>query len=239
MRYITYLAILTLLVLFGCKTAEYNSFQQAPPPVEVSVSIKANVLGAEDMERELAAALRARLASLVTVVPDGVEPPPDAVRLDIEINRVRRGGVSPAAVGAATGVAAALLSRDSGGGLINGLFWGLWASQEAKNSQHHEALRLGYVPPRLNGLISLNHHGSPKPFFMDSIPTRAIIDQLPPLGYEERYNLASVNEALARAFAVAIVDKLQNKFDWSGMKTPSWYERSENQSENQDDGYMN
>ena len=206
--------------------------------MEVAVSIRTNVADVEDVEKEIAAALRARLAIFVTVVPEGVTPPPDAVRLDIEIDRIVRSNVSPAAAGVATGAAVAVLRaassgrREHGSGivaLLEGLYWGLMVASDVDDMQRHRTNMLGYVPPRINGLISLGHPEKPSSIYTDKIPARAVIDEMAPLRDGERFDYASINEEVARAFARAVTNKLQQKFSWYPKRTPSWYEPLESQ----------
>jgi hypothetical protein len=234
MRFAPLLAISALLASFACKAPEDKQFREAPPPVEVSVSFKADTAAGLDTERELAAALRARLAGFVTVVPEGTVAPPGAVRLEIEINRVRRGRISPVFIGAAVGVTVGILSAFSGNrdgiATLDGLYHGLWAASEAEAGQARNEQKLGYVPPRLGGLVSLGHPGNSRPLFMSRIPTWAIIDQMAPLRQGERHDPAAINEALARAFATAIVNMLQERFEWKAAGTPSWYEAPESLS---------
>lgn len=221
-----------LLTLPACRPPEYRSFQQSPPTVEVLVSIRAGA-DAGGLEREFAAALRARLASLVTVVPEGVTAPSGSTLLKIEIDSISRTNVSPAAVGAATGVAIGVISAASsrdrvrGDGLISvldGLLWGLAVASDVEASQRHKSTMLGYVPPKIKGLITMGNPNGPRPVYAEKISSKSVIDEMRPLRESERYDPSYLNDELARAFASAVVIKLQRRFGWPASSTLSWYE---------------
>ena len=231
MRVATYFAIPALLALFACRPPEYKSLRQSPPIVDVAVKIKI-VADAGALEREFAVALRAHLARLVTVVPEGTTAPLDAMLLSIEIDRINRTNVSPVAVGVAAGAAAGAMSAASsgvrgGGGLISvfeGLFWGLAVASDVEASQRHKSIMLGYVPPKIKGLITLGNHSSPKPAYVETISSKSVINEMRPLRESERYDISYLNDELARAFASAVASKLQRKFGWPANSTLSWYE---------------
>jgi hypothetical protein len=232
MRTIPFLAVPALAALLACKSPEFKELQQSPPIVAVAVSIKDDTADAQRIEKSFAAALRARMATLVTVVPEGVEPPPDALSLVIEIDQIKRGQVSPGAVGAATGVAVTLFGtavgdRSTAGNVIDGLFYGLWVGSEAAASQRHQVGLLGYVPPRLKGLMTMGHPEAPKPIFVENIKSKAVIREMTPLGAGEYDDYASINEKVARALAKAVANKLQSEFNWHGKAEPSWYSPTE------------
>jgi hypothetical protein len=230
MRLTPYCAIPTLIFSFACTTPEYKLFQHSPPPLEVAVNIKVNSDGVQYLEKEFAAALRSRLANLVTVVPEGVIPPPDVMRLDIEIDRITQKNTSPAAIGAATGAAIGTLVAASNSGnhngmptILYGLARGLQIGAEAEAIQRHNDYMRGYIAPKITGLVSLSLSNSYKPLYTEAIPTRAVIDEMAPLR-DVRIDYASINEELVRAFARAIANQLQSRFNWYAKRTQSWYE---------------
>lgn len=243
MRFPTCLALLALMASSSCKSPEFQSFQQSPPPIAVEVNIWAHGIKSPDveyMEVKFAEALRARLADFVTVVPDGAEPPLDASLLKIEINHIARGEISPTLAGVAAGAAVGGLTtnarhgRRNTGGIINGIFWGLLVAQDIDARQRQHTLsKFGYIPPRIKGYISLSHSNSAKSkdsktIYTASVPTGAVIDEMTPLRGDESHNYASINAVLADAFARAIANRLQDKFKWHTNGTPSWYEPQEN-----------
>ncbi|MCL1892832.1 MAG: hypothetical protein FWG02_01175 [Holophagaceae bacterium] len=220
-----------LLFTLACRNPEYKAHQRSTPTLTVNVSIK-TVAGASGLERELAAALRARLATLVTVVPEDVEPPNDALVLNVEIDGISQAQVSPLAVGAvagtAVGVMAASSSRSnvgSGGlfSLLEGLVWGLNIASEVHAGQQRKAMMLGYVPPKIKGLITMGGAGQPRSVYIERISSKAIINEMQPLRESERYDQSYLNDELARAFASAVSIKLQRKFGWPAKNTASWY----------------
>jgi len=233
MRLTPYCAIPTLMVLFACSTPEYRVFQQSPPPLEVTVNIKDNLDDVQYLEKEFEVALKSRLANFVTVVPHGAIPPSDAMRLCIEIDKITNKNTSPAAIGAVTGAAVGTLvavsnSRNQNALLtmLYGLAYGLQIGADVEAGQRQKDHMRGYIAPKITGLISLSLPNSSKPLYIETIPTRAIIDEMAPLR-NDNINSVSINDELVRAFTRAIANKLQNKFNWNANKMQSWYESGE------------
>jgi len=233
MRFTPYCAIPTLMVLFACTPPEYKVFQQSPPPLEVTVNIKENLDDVQYLEKELEAAIKSRLANFVTVVPQGVTPPLNAMRLDIEIDRISHKNTSPAAIGAATGAAIGTLvavsnSRNQNGLLtmLYGLAYGLHIGADIEAGQRQKDYMRGYIAPKITGLISLGFPDSSKPLYTETIPTRAIINEMALLR-SGNINYTSINDELVRAFARTIANQLQSRFNWDVKRTQSWYESGE------------
>jgi len=229
-------AIPALILSFACIKPEYKSFQQPQSPLEVTVSIKTNLDDVQYLEKEFAAALKSRLANFVMVVPHGVTPPPDAMRLDIEIDSITHKSTSPTAIGAVTGMAIGTLvatsnSRNQNGFLtiLYGLAHGLQIGAEVEAAQRHRDYMRGYIAPKITGMVSLSLPNSSKPLYAETIPTRAVIDEMSPMSVGKLdYN--SINEELVRAFARTMANKLQSRFNWYIKGTQSWYEPREMES---------
>jgi len=170
MRVLPYLAIPALVFSAACKGPEYATSQHFTAPVEVVVSINAGAIAnaaSNDiryMEKEFGAAVRARLANFVTVVPDGVAPPPGSARLVVEIEGITQGQISATTAGAATGMAIGLLGAAAGDrdAVLNGLFWGLYTGAVVSDAQRSRARMLGYRPPRINSYLSLAYPNNSK-----------------------------------------------------------------------------
>jgi hypothetical protein len=205
--------------------------------VEVAVTVAAKADDAQDLEREFAAALRARLSSYTTVVPDGVAPPEGAFRLSVEIDKMSRKKIDAAAVGAGAAVAmgaAHAVSRASGGyrgsggsdffAILDAILFGLNVASDIEARQQYRAARLGYFPPRISGLVTLGHIDGDykKPIFIEGIKSSRVIDALSPIsGIGDP---SAVDAELARALAKVVVGKLKDVFDWRASAVPSWYE---------------
>jgi hypothetical protein len=201
--------------------------------LEVAVIFRAGLDSEQVLTKEFGAALRAGLANFVTVVPEGVKPPPHAMHLRVEIDNMSRKKVSAAAVGIATGVAVALLSAASGNSKEISLFDAAWIGTHTgaavSESQEQQRRSLGYRPPRINASMYLRQIAYPKsgPIYAAAISSRAIVDELPSIKGLDRYDPAAINEAIAQAFARAVIDQLHQKFGWSLRGQPSWYEPEE------------
>ncbi len=147
-RILKFLSPLVLLAGVACQRPEVEAYRQHPRPVVVACTAPKELEGREAYQQDFAAALRARLATRVEVVPEGAPAPPDAVTLTLEINSVdpprRR---SSGAVGVSVGVGVGAMSAAYGhrDWFWDGLFWGLWAS-DAASLQDSLSDRLGYAP---------------------------------------------------------------------------------------------
>jgi len=235
MRVVPCLAVLVAVASLACRPPEFNALSQSPPMVEVVVTVAAKADDAQDLEREFAAALRARLSSYATVVPDGVAPPKGAFRLSVEIDKMSRKKIDAAAVGAGAAVAmgaAHAVSRASGGyrgssdffAILDAILFGLNVASDIEARQQYRAVLLGYFPPRISGMVTLGHidGGYKKPIFIEGIKSSRVIDALSPInGIGDP---SAVDAELARALAKVVVGKLKDVFDWRTSAVPSWYE---------------
>ena len=133
------LPVPALVLVLACARPEVEAFRARPVPVVVRFEAPASLAERADVEKEYAAALRARLASRVTVVEEGVQPPAEHVVLDVRVTELRgaRRDPSPAVVGAITGVAVGALSAMAGNrdAAFDGFFWGLWAGVHAAEAR--------------------------------------------------------------------------------------------------------
>ena len=112
------LAVPALALLVACVRPEVEAFRQAPAPIAVAFEVPADVQGRTDISKEYAAAIRARLATRATVIPEGVQGPANAATLRVTITDVREGrrsgDPSPVAVGVTTGVVVGTLNALAG-----------------------------------------------------------------------------------------------------------------------------
>jgi hypothetical protein len=226
-----------LLLTLACQHPELEAFRQKPAPLVVSFLMPTGIPTAREIQQDYAAALRARLATRVTVVPEGVAPPPGAVELEVLVRRmdIGRGASEPsaAAVGVATGVTVGLLSAAAGnrrGGdfFFDGLFWGLWAGAHAADAIRHEHRHLGYYPSRVQAQVTLKLGGSPdlrrNPVLYEfDVNGHEVIDAMDPLRRSDGEDPVRVREEEARAFARVVTWKLQEKFGWETHPMPSFY----------------
>lgn len=226
------LVLPALLLVTACQRPEVEAFRQNPAPLVVAVTLPSNLPNGDEIRQDYAAALRARLATRVTVVPDGVPPPAGAVDLVVTMNRLQEGrpgsSPSPAAVGVAAGVTVGALSAASGNryGILDGLFWGLWTGTHVAVAQEHESRRLGYYPSRVGATISLVAHGAGpgvRPLTEFEVGGQEVINAMDPLRRSEADDPARVREEEARAFARVIVWRLQDEFGWTTRSKPSFY----------------
>lgn len=231
-----WLALPALVLLTACHRPEVEAFRQNPAPVYLTLVLPSNLPNAQEIRQDYGAALRARLATRVTVVPEDVAPPPGAAELVVYISRVdagRHGDPSPAVVGVTTGVAVGVLSSASGNryGVLDGLFWGLWTGSHVAAHRDHEARRLGYYPSRINAVVTLRQPGTPtpdaRPLVEFDVDGHRVIDAMDPLRRADTDDPARVREEEARAFARVVVGSLQERFNWATRSTPAWYRAPE------------
>ena len=225
------LPLMLPLLGLGCQRPEVEAFRRAPTPIVVNLSVPPDVPSAEAVSREYAAALRARLATRATVVPEGVQPPAGAAELQVTIVAVReRGGdPTPGMVGVATGVAVGTLNALAGNrnAVFEGFWWGLWAGAHTAADQRYEQRRLGYRPRAVNGVVILRQKGREGqewiPLAEFDIGGGEVMDRVAPLGAAERDDEFRIREEEARAFARVIVERLQDRFDWALKAAPAFY----------------
>jgi len=228
------LAVVAVAASLACRPPEFEKFAEAPPVVEVAVTIAARVKDAPDLEREFAAALRARLALYATVVPEGVTPPRDAVRLKVEIDKMSRKKTDAVAIGAGAAIAAGTIhtisrgsSRRGGGGsdfmaILDAILFGLDLASDIEARQQSRAAYLGFYPPKIAGLITLERPGDKRPIFIEGLKSSPIIEAMSPI--RDIGDTAAVDAEVARALAKVVMGKLRATFDWRAFDTPSWYE---------------
>ena len=192
MRRASWLLIAPFLLIVGCTRPEVEAFRQRPTPVRVTVSLPTRLEDREGFQKEYASALRARLATRVTVVPDGVPPPVGAAELQVDIRDISPapGQPSAATVGVATGLAVGTLSAIAGNrgySVFDGLFWGLWAGSHAAMHREHVRDRLGYQPQVVRAQVSLRQPGNPEPLWVESIEPVEVVEAMDPLprGYRD------------------------------------------------------
>lgn len=217
-----------LLLLLGCKRPEVEAFRQNPTPVVVTVSLPERVADREALQKEYASALRARLATRVTVVPEGVKPPARAAELRVDIREVSSapGQPSPAAIGVAAGVTVGALSAASGNrgwSVVDGLFWGLWAGSHAAVHRDHTRDRLGYLPQVVRGQVLLVQEGNTEPLWAAAIDPHEVVEAMDPLPAGSRDDDGRIREEEARGFARVVVQKLSADFQWTRLMEQRFY----------------
>jgi hypothetical protein len=217
-----------LLLVFGCTRPEVEAFRQRPRPVVVTVSLPAQLADREGFQQEYASALRARLATRVVVVPGGVKPPVDAVELQVDIRDISQPSGQPtaAAVGVATGVTVGVLSAASGNrgwGVVDGLFWGLWAGSHAAMHQERTRDRLGYRPQVVRAQVRLMQPGNPEPLWVESIEPIEVVEAMDPLPPGLRDDDGRIREEEAKGFARVVVQKLAAYFQWARSSEQRFY----------------
>ena len=218
------------LTFMACTRPEVEAFRLKPTPITVKLSIPAGIPQGEDVRKEYSAALQAKLATRVIVVPEGVKGPADTAVLDVAITDVKlyRGGPNPAAVGVATGVAVGLLGAAAGNrySAFDGFWWGLFAAHHAVHARRAELDRLGYRPLDVTAIVRLRQAGgaaSSTPLAEFDVGGDEVIDAMDPLSHREAYDVGNIREEEARAFARVVVAKLQNQFGWSAHGSPTFY----------------
>jgi len=221
------LAAIPVLLLLACQRPEVEAFKRNPAPIVVSFSIPAAVPNGAEVKKEYAAALRAKLATRTTVVPEGAKAPENAAELKVAITELslQASDPSPAQVGVITGVAVGALSAMAGNrdAVFDGFFWGLWAGSHASATRRHDMARLGYRPQRMEAQVALYRAGDPEPLSAFSVEPFEVIDAMDPLNSSEKDDEFRVREEEAKAFARVVVFKIQERFNWMPLAKPSWY----------------
>ncbi len=224
-RHAALFALPALLLVTACQRPEVVAYTQHPRPVVVACTVRPEAQGSKDFAATLEAALRVRLASRVMVVPEGVAPPPDAVRLEVNLERKgivkhrTNAGVVGVGVGASVGVFGALAGdRDW---FFDGVFWGLFAGNSvAANQDRYDWL--GYYPDDLDSEAKLMAPGNPEPLAVEAIDTSDLIQALEPLRGDQGSDEVRVQEAEAQAYARVLVSRLGETFKWR-RGAPSYY----------------
>jgi hypothetical protein len=220
-------AILPLLLLVACRRPEVEAFAKRPAPIVVSFEIPPGYSRNEAVKGDYAAALRARLATCVMVVPDGEPAPDPSAELHVSITQIRsHSEPSPAMIGTATGVAVGTLSALAGNrdAFFDGLFWGLWTGSAAADARDWNGYRLGYEPVRVSAVVKLQQTGSKDPLMEFSVRASEVIAQMAPLSPSDRNDGDRIREEEAKAFAKVVVSRLQEQFHWLPLAEPSYYQ---------------
>jgi len=221
------LAAVPVLFLLACQRPEVEAFKRNPTPIVVSFTIPSAIPAGAEVKKEYAAALRAKLATRTTVVPEGVKAPENAAELRVAITELRSPGSSPspAQVGVVTGVAVGALSAITGhrDAVFDGFFWGLWAGSHASAARRHDEARLGYRPQQMEAQVALYRAGDPEPLSSFAVEPFEVIDAMDPLSASEKDDEFRVREEEAKAFARVVVFKIQERFNWLPLAKPSWF----------------
>ncbi len=225
------LLLVTGLAFLACTRPEVEAFRRNPTPITVRMTIPADIPQGEDVRKEYAAALQAKLATRVVVVPEGVQGPTDTAVLDVAITDVKRyrSGPNPAAVGVATGLAVGILSAASGNrnAAFDGFWWGMFAAHHAVHARRAELDRLGYRPLDVTAIVYLRPAGGASarsaPLAEFDVGGDEVIDAMDPLSRREADDVGRIREEEARAFARVVIAKLQERFGWSAHGSPTFY----------------
>jgi hypothetical protein len=228
MRRASWLFIAPFLFILGCTRPEVEAFKHRPTPVRVTVSLPSGLENRDSFQNEYASALRARLATRVVVVPEGVKPPVGTAELQVDIRDLSLASSVPSAatVGVATGVAVGTLSAVSGNrgwGVVDGLFWGLWAGSHAAMHRERVQDRLGYRPQTVRAEVRLMQPGNPEPLWVESITPVEVVDAMDPLPYGYRDDDGRIREEEAKGFARVVVQKLSSYFQWTRFTEQRFY----------------
>ena len=229
MRRAPILLLAPLMLVLGCTRPEVDAFRQRPTPVSVTVSLPERLADREGFQQEYASALRGRLATRVVVVPEGVKPPVGSAELQVDIRDISPapGQPSPAAVGVVTGVTVGALSAFSGNrgwGVMDGLFWGLWAGSHTAMHQERTRDRLGYRPQVVRAQVRLMLPGNPEPLWVDAIEPVEVVEAMDPLPSGARDDDGRIREEEAKGFARVVVQKLSAHFQWVRRTEQRFYE---------------
>lgn len=229
MRRASWLFLAPLVLAFGCQRPDVEGFLRQPPPVTVSVAMPSDVPDHEGYRKEYAAALRARLATRLIVVPEGVTPPPGAAQLQVDIRDLSPspGSPRPAVVGATTGVAVGLLSAAAGnreGAFFDGLFWGMWAGSSAAADQERTDARLGYRPSRVRAQVRLMQPGNPEPLWVTGVDPYEVVEAMDPLPPGSRDDPDRIREEEAKGFARVVVRRLSEDFHMMAVSEQRFYQ---------------
>jgi hypothetical protein len=187
-----------------------------------------NLMDRDGFQKEYASALRARLATRVVVVPQGVTPPAGAAELQVDIRGIAPAGSQPsaAAVGVATGVTVGILSAASGNrgwGAMDGLFWGLFVGSNVAAHQERTQHRLGYRPQAVKAEVRLLQPGNPEPLWVGSVEPSEVVEAMDPLPPGYRDDDGRIREEEAKGFARVVVQKLSAEFGLTRFSEQRFY----------------
>lgn len=234
-RSLTLALMLPALLLVACRRPEVEAFQREPAPLVVAFQVDDRSLArdGEAVGQEYAAALRARLATRATVVPERTAAPSPHVRLEVRVDRrdLKQGGrPDPAKVGVATGVIVGTLSAMAGNrdAFADGLWWGLWAGMETAHHNRHHRWWREVVPPNLiQGHVRLVQEGIEEPLWAFTVEPEEVLDAMDPLRHADKDDPQRVREEEARGFARVVVGRLAERFQWPLRREPSWFRSPE------------
>ena len=232
MRRATWFFLAAIPLFLGCTRPEVEAFRQHPAPVAVHILLPPQLDNREDLRQEYVAALQARLATRVVVVPEGVKPPVGAADLQVVVQDISVASApsSAASVGLATGLAVGALSAVAGNrgySVFDGLFWGLWAGSHAAAHQDRAEARLdrlGYRPQAVRAQLRLMRAGDPEPLWTDYVDPREVVEAMDPLPLGYRDDDGRIREEEARGFARVVVQKLSAYFQWTRFTEQRFYE---------------
>jgi hypothetical protein len=219
------LCFLSIALLVACNHPDLEAYRKSPAPVVVNLEIPSEVPDREVHARDYAAALRAKLATRLEVVPDGVTAPANADRLNVVITgyRLQEHGPSPGAVGVATGVGVGILSAASGSRTAawDGFFWGMFAGSVAADVKEREA-RLGFRPMRVEARVFMTRADGKTVLADFDIDPRKVYDAMEPLRRSEEDDAERISEVEAKALARVIVRELDEILELR-VQEPRWY----------------
>ena len=213
-------SLVPALLLVACTRPEVEAFRLRPAPIAVRVALAERLEDRDGLASEYAAVLRSRLAYRAEVVSEGVKPPPGAAELLVELREVspRSGSANPATVGLAVGATVGVLSAASGNrgmGVVDGLFWGLFAGSHAAMHRDRVMGRLGYLPQAISAQVRLVQPGHSEPLWVDAIDPMEVVEAMDPLPRSLRDDDGRIREEEAKAFARVVVQKASAFFRWT------------------------
>jgi hypothetical protein len=219
------LLILPIALLVACQRPDLDAYRRTPAPVVVSLDLPPDVPDREDHARDYAAALRAKVATRLEVVPDGVAAPANADRLQVTItgysNPEHR--ASAGAVGVATGVGVGILSAASGSrtAVWDGFWWGMFAGSVAADARERES-RLGFRPMRVEARVLMTRADGKTVLADFDVDPREVMRAMEPLRRSEEDDAARISEVEAKALARVIVRELDEILELR-VQDPRWY----------------
>lgn len=227
------LLFLPIAFMVACNRPDLEAYRKSPAPVVVSLEIPSDVPDRDAHARDYAAALRAKLATRLEVVPEGVQAPANADRLSVVITgyRLQEHGPSPGAVGVATGVGVGILSAASGSRTAawDGFFWGMFAGSVAADAKEREA-RLGFRPMRVEARVLMTRADGKTVLADFDIDPRKVYDAMEPLRRSEEDDAERISEVEAKALARVIVRELDEILELR-VQEPKWYRDPEAKEE--------
>jgi hypothetical protein len=225
MRTLRSLPLVPLVFLLACQRPDLEAFRRTPAPVVVTLDLPADVPDRDMHAQEYAAALRAKLATRLEVVPAGVVAPSNADTLRVVITGYSPSSSRPSAgaTGVATGVTVGVVSAAAGSrsAVWDGFWWGMFAGSLASESRHHEE-RLGFRPMRVEARVLMTR-GDGKTVLADfDVSPHEIMKSMEPLRRSEEDDASRIAEVEAKALARVVVRELDEVLELR-VKDPRWY----------------